>query len=171
MALGEYVSVSSGRDSTAAAIVRERRDLAEQPDEELRELTAYYESRGVSADTAERIATELTEADALTAHLQSEFNIDQRDVASPWHAAWVSGLAFTLGALLPMIAILLPPESIRIPVTFVAVLVGLGLTGALGARFGGSPMLRPTLRVLLGGALALGITFGIGTLLGASGAV
>ena len=171
MALGEYVSVSSQRDSQRTLIAKERRELAELPDEELAELTAIYASKGLSAETATRVAVELTAHDALAAHLEAELGITETDVVSPWQAAGASALAFTIGAVLPLLAILLPPEPLRVPVTFAAVLVALALTGATGARIGGSPWLRPTIRVVVGGAIALAATFLIGTLLGTSGLV
>jgi len=171
MALGEYVSVSSQSDTQRALIEKERRELAEMPDEELAELTEIYASKGLSAETAKRVAIELTAHDALAAHLEVELHITEGEVASPWHAALASAIAFTVGAILPLVAILLPPESVRVPVTFGAVLIALAGTGALSARIGGSHWLRPTLRVLIGGALALAATFIIGTLLGTSGLV
>ena len=125
----------------------------------------------MSAETARRVAEELTERDALTAHLEAELGINEEDVVSPWQAAGASALAFFVGAVLPMLAILLPPENIRVPVTFAAVLLALAATGATGAAIGGSAWLRPTLRVVIGGAIALGATFLIGTLLGSSGVV
>lgn len=166
MALGEYVSVSSQRDSERALIARERQELREMPEEELDELTGLLKARGLSDATARQVVVELTDTDPLAAHLSLELNIDEENVANPWHAALASAVAFTIGAILPMLAILLPPEEIRIPLTFVAVLVALALTGALGAKLGGSPLLRPTIRVVVGGALALGATFAIGSLLG-----
>ena len=111
MALGEYVSVSSQSDSQKALIEKERRELAEQPEEELAELTAIYESKGLRPETARKVAAELTEHDALAAHLSAELNIDEDDIVSPWHAAFASAIAFTLGAVLPMLAILLPPPG------------------------------------------------------------
>jgi vacuolar iron transporter family protein len=169
MALGEYVSVSSQSDSQKALIEKERRELAEMPDEELAELTEIYASKGLSPETAHRVAIELTAHDALAAHLEVELHITEGEVASPWHAAIASAIAFTAGAILPMVAILVPPENIRVPITFAAVLIALAGTGALSAKIGGSHWLRPTLRVLIGGALALAATFIIGTLLGTSG--
>ena len=166
MALGEYVSVASARDSQSALIAKETRELAEMPEEELAELAGIYESKGLSAATALQVAEELTAHNALGAHLEAELHIDQDEVLKPWQAAWASFLAFLLGAALPMLAIILPPADLRIPITFLATLIALGLTGALGAKLGGSPALRPTLRVLVGGTLALAITFGIGALLG-----
>lgn len=171
MALGEYVSVSSQSDSQRAMIEKERQELAEQPAEELAELTAIYQGKGLSAETARRVAEELTRHDALAAHLSAELNIDQEDIVSPWHAAFASAIAFTLGAILPMLAILLPPEGIRVPLTFGAVLVALALTGAVAAWIGGGSMVRAAVRVVVGGALALAATFTIGNLLGATGLV
>ncbi|MBA8846978.1 VIT1/CCC1 transporter family protein [Microcella alkalica] len=168
MALGEYVSVSSARDSQHALIEKEKRELQEQPEQELAELAAIYRSKGLSGATALRVAEELTEHDALGAHLEAELHIDEHEVLKPWQAARASGFAFLLGAVLPMLAILLPPAELRIPVTFVAVLIALGVTGAAGARLGDSDWVRPTVRVLVGGALALAVTFAAGALLGAT---
>jgi VIT1/CCC1 family predicted Fe2+/Mn2+ transporter len=171
MALGEYVSVSSSRDSTHALIAKETAELRDFPEQELEELAGLYQARGISEKTARVVAEELTAHDALAAHLEAELNIDQNDVASPWHAAGASAIAFIIGALLPFLVILLLPATIRIPVTFAAVLIALAATGWLAARIGKSPPLRPTLRVVVGGALALGATFAIGTLLGTTGVV
>lgn len=171
MALGEYVSVSSQRDSQRALIAKETRELRETPDEELDELAGLYAAKGLSPETARQVAIELTAHDALGAHLEAELGIREEDVVSPWQAAGASALAFTIGALLPLVAILLLPESVRIPLTFVVVLVALAATGALSAWIGGSRWLRPTLRVVIGGGIALAATFLIGTLLGVSGVV
>jgi VIT1/CCC1 family predicted Fe2+/Mn2+ transporter len=171
MALGEYVSVSSQSDSERALIAKEKRELEETPDEELAELAGIYQSKGLSAQTAHLVAVELTAHDALGAHLSAELNINELDVVSPWHAAGASAVAFTIGAILPLVAVLLPPEAWRVPVTFVAVLIALGLTGAIGARIGGSSRSRAVVRVVVGGAIALAVTYGIGLLLGTSGIV
>ncbi|ROR83326.1 Predicted Fe2+/Mn2+ transporter, VIT1/CCC1 family [Plantibacter flavus] len=171
MALGEYVSVSSQRDSQRALIAKERRELADDPDAELAELAGIYEAKGLQPTTARRVAEELTAHDPLTAHLEAELGITEDAVVSPWAAAGASALAFTIGALLPLLAILLPPPEVRVPITFVVVLVALALTGFTSARIGGNPALRPTVRVVVGGALALAVTFAIGTLLGTSGVV
>ena len=171
MALGEYVSVSSQADTQHALIAKEKRELIEQPEAELEELAGIYRSKGLSKETAHEVAVELTKHDALAAHLEVELNIKEGDVASAWHAAFASAIAFFIGAILPMAAILLPPASVRIPVTFAVVLVALAATGATGALIGGSPVLRPTIRVLIGGAAALVVTFLIGRLLGVSGIV
>lgn len=169
MALGEYVSVSSQRDSQQTLIAKEREELHADPDAELEELTALYEVRGLSRETAETVAKELTAKDALAAHLAMELNIDEDDVVSAWHAAAASALAFTIGAILPLAAILLPPSSIRVPVTFGAVLIALALTGAVGAHIGASSKARAMIRVVVGGAVALAATFVIGMLLHTGG--
>jgi VIT1/CCC1 family predicted Fe2+/Mn2+ transporter len=171
MALGEYVSVSSQRDSQRALIAKERTELADDPAEELAELAGIYRSKGLSAETAETVAKELTAHDALKAHLDAELNIDEDDVASPWQAAAASALAFVIGALLPFLVILLTPASVRIPVTFASVLVALAITGATSARIGGSPIVRAMLRVVIGGAIALAATYLIGHLLNTTGVV
>jgi vacuolar iron transporter family protein len=171
MALGEYVSVSSQSDSQRALIAKEKLELQTMPEQELAELTAIYASKGLSDATAEAVARELTEHDALAAHLEAELHISEDEVASAWHAAGASAVAFTIGALLPFLAILLMPESIRIAATFAVVLVALALTGIVSARIGGTPWMRPTIRVVLGGALALIATFLIGRLLGVTGVV
>ena len=171
MALGEYVSVSSQRDSERALIAKESRELRDMPEEELDELTALYRRRGLSEATARQVATELTAHDALAAHLEVELHIDQEDLVSPWQAALSSAVAFTLGALLPFITILLLPPALKIPVTFVAVVVALAITGTVSAHLGGSGKLRATVRLVVGGALALVATWAIGSLLGTSGVV
>ncbi|AIX99948.1 hypothetical protein ART_0350 [Arthrobacter sp. PAMC 25486] len=171
MALGEYVSVSSQRDSQRALIEKERQELAEDPEAELAELTGLYLAKGLSAATAEQVALELTGHDALAAHLSAELNINEHDEANPWQAAYASAAAFTIGAILPLIAILLPPAGFRIPVTFAAVLLALALTGTLSAAIGGSSKTTSATRLVIGGALALAATYGIGRALGATGII
>ena len=169
MALGEFVSVSSQRDSEASLIRRERQELEDNPEAELLELAELYQQRGLSAATAAAVARELTEHDAVAAHLEAELGINELELTNPWHAAISSALSFLAGSALPMIAILLGPEDLRIPLTFAASLLALGLTGGIGAYLGQSPILRPVMRVMGGGALALAISWGIGTALGVSG--
>jgi VIT1/CCC1 family predicted Fe2+/Mn2+ transporter len=168
MALGEYVSVSSQRDSERAEITQEKHELADSPEAELAELTALYEAKGLSAVTARTVAEELTASNALAAHLDAELHIDPDDIPSPVQAAAASALSFTSGALLPLLAILLPPATVRVPVAFAAVLIALGLAGALSARIGGSDVRRAVLRVVVGGALGLAFTYGVGHLFGAA---
>ena len=166
MALGEYVSVSSQRDSEHAQIEQEQRELADAPETELTELTALYEAKGLSSATARTAAAELTARGALAAHLDAELHIDPADIPSPAQAASASALSFISGALLPMLAILLPAAGIRVPLTFATVLVALALTGALSARLGGSNVRRAVLRLVIGGALGLAFTYSVGRLFG-----
>jgi vacuolar iron transporter family protein len=166
MALGEYVSVSSQRDSEKAQLAKERIELRMTPEAELAELTALYEARGLRPETAHQVAVELTEHDALTAHAQAELNIDPEDLVSPVQAATASAISFLLGAVLPMVAILVPPPAWRVPVTFVAVLLALGITGAVSARIGGSDVRLAVARVVIGGAAGLALTYSIGYLFG-----
>ncbi|MEU6584180.1 VIT family protein [Nocardia sp. NPDC046763] len=165
MALGEYVSVSTQRDSERALLEIERRELAEQPEEELAELAAIYERKGLSPATARKVAQELTEQDAFLAHAEAELGIDPHELTNPLHAAVSSAISFTLGALLPLLAIL-APAAIRVPVTAGAVLVALALTGAAGAWLGQAPVRRATIRVLIGGAAAMVVTYAVGHLIG-----
>lgn len=169
MALGEYVSVSSQRDAENALIATERAELEADPEGELAELAALYEGRGLSPSTARQVAEELTENDVLEAHLDAELNIDADDVVSPWQAAAASFLSFFVGALLPIFAVLIPPDGARVPVAFVVTVLALAVTGAVAARLGGSRQVRAALRMAVGGALALAVTFAVGTLFGASG--
>lgn len=166
MALGEYVSVSSQRDSEKALVEKEMGELSDFPDAEFKELFGLLRSRGLSEQTAKRAALELSDGDPLPAHLELELGIRVEDMANPWHAAISSAISFTIGALLPLVAILLPPAGIRVPVTFVAVLLTLALTGAVSAGIGGSSKTRAATRLVVGGSLALVATWLIGTLLG-----
>ena len=168
MALGEYVSVSSQRDTERALIAQERRELEEDPEGELLELADIYRRMGLSRATAQRVAVELTEHDAVAAHVTAELGLNPDERTNPWHAAIASAVAFTVGALLPLLAVVLAPPAVRIPVTFAAVVVALAATGGISARFGRAHRLRAVVRLIIGGALAMGITFGIGALLGAT---
>lgn len=166
MALGEYVSVSTQRDTERALLRKERRELKEDPEAELDELTALYEAKGLSSATARSAAEELTEHDAFAAHAEVELGIDPEDLTNPWMAAVSSAVSFTVGALLPLLAILLPPIGLRIPVTVVAVLASLTITGAVSARLGGAAVQRAIMRNVIGGGLALAITYAIGHVVG-----
>ena len=166
MAAGEYVSVSAQRDSERAALDREEAELVEQPSSELDELARIYQDKGVSPQTAMQVAKELTAHNALAAHAEAELGIDPHELTNPWKAALSSAISFIFGALLPMLAILLPPAPLRIPVTVAAVLVALAITGWVSARIGGADPRRATLRVTVGGAVAMAITFAIGHLVG-----
>jgi VIT1/CCC1 family predicted Fe2+/Mn2+ transporter len=166
MALGEYVSVSSQRDSERALINKERRELAEMPDEEFEELVLIYQAKGLTPETARQVATELTEHDVLRAHLEAELHVSEDQLTNPWHAAMSSAISFLVGAALPLATVLLSPVDWRIPATVVAALVALAITGGVGANIGGSPIPRSIARVTIGGAGALAITYAIGTAFG-----
>jgi VIT1/CCC1 family predicted Fe2+/Mn2+ transporter len=169
MAAGEYVSVSTQRDSEKAALAQEKRELREYPEAELVELTGLLEDRGLSPEVAREAAEQLTARDALRAHARVELGIDPDDLTNPWHAAWASFLAFTVGALLPLLAIVLPPSAWRLPVTVVSVLGALALTGWSSARTGSAAVRPAVYRNMAGGALAMAVTYGAGSLLGAAG--
>lgn len=166
MAVGEYVSVSAQRDTERALLDKERRELEEMPEEELAELAGLYEQKGLDADLALKVAEQLHAHDALAAHAETELGIDPENLTSPIVAAVSSAIAFTVGSLLPLLAIVLSPSAIKIPVTVAAVTAALVLTGYLSARAGGSPIPRAILRNVTGGLLAMGITYWIGRLVG-----
>ncbi|MFC6599567.1 VIT family protein [Kitasatospora paranensis] len=167
MASGEYVSVSTQRDAERAALAQEKHELATMPEEELAELAGMYEAKGLNPDLAGEVAEELTARDALGAHAETELGIDPDELTNPWHAALASFVAFTVGAVLPLLAIVLPPAGLRVPVTVVCVLVALVVTGWISARLGSAPPGRAILRNVAGGALAMGVTYLAGSLLGA----
>ncbi|MET0821931.1 MAG: VIT family protein [Aeromicrobium sp.] len=166
MALGEYVSVSSARDSERAQLALEVRELTEAPDQELDELAGLYRAKGLSEATARQVAVELTQHDPLLAHADAELHIDPDDLTNPVHAAAASAIAFTLGAMLPLVAILVAPSSVRVLLTGAVVLVALGLAGAVSARLGGAPTRRAVTRLVVGGAAGLVATYWIGRLFG-----
>lgn len=166
MAVGEYVSVSSQSDAEKTYIAREKRRLKKYPDEELQSLTEIYQEKGLSAKTARQVATELTKHDAVKAHLDAHFNMDEDDINSPTQAAIASLISFTVGGLIPLLAVMIFAAHVRIPVTFVAVLVALTFTGYLSATVGGASRKRAIIRVVLGGAAAMAVTYVIGSLFG-----
>jgi VIT1/CCC1 family predicted Fe2+/Mn2+ transporter len=169
MALGEYVSVSSQRDTERALLAKEQRELEEMPEAELEELAAIYVAKGASPQTARRLAEELTAHDAFAAHVDAELGIDPNELTNPWHAASSSAIAFTLGSALPLIAIGVSPVGIRIWLTFLVVLVALALTGWVSARLGGARPARAVLRLVVGGAAAMAVTYVVGQVVGAAG--
>ncbi len=166
MAAGEYVSVSTQRDTEQALLDKERGELRDMPEAELAELTQIYRDKGLTAALAEEVARQLTAHDALGAHAEAELGIDPDQLTNPWHAAWASMSAFTVGALLPLLAILLTPASARIWVTAGSVVVALAFTGWGSARLGKAPVRSAVLRNVAGGALAMLVTYGIGALVG-----
>jgi VIT1/CCC1 family predicted Fe2+/Mn2+ transporter len=166
MAVGEYVSVSSQRDSEKALLALERHELLTMPDEEFEELVGLHVQTGLSPELARRVAEEQTAHDALAAHARLELGISPDELTNPWHAAVASMTAFILGGLLPVLVICLTPPAWRIVLTFAAVLLALAGTGSVSARLGRAPRLRAILRNLLGGSLAMVITYGVGALVG-----
>ncbi|AWD23413.1 VIT1/CCC1 transporter family protein [Fuscovulum blasticum] len=168
MAAGEYVSVSSQSDIERADIAREQQALIDTPEAELAELASIYQSRGLSAETAALVARELTQNDALGAHVRDELGLSEVHAANPLQAAFASGLTFTVAAALPLIAAILAPADKIIPVVVVTTLLCLAGLGALGAQAGGAPKLRATARVLFWGAAAMAITAGVGRIFGVS---
>lgn len=168
MAVGEYVSVSSQRDAEGADIARETRELAEQPQAELEELTQIYVRRGLDAQLARRVAEQLSAGDRIGAHLRDELHIDREALARPLQAAWISAASFAVFAAIPLLALLVAPSSLRIAAIAAVSLASLSGLGALGAHLGGAARLRAALRVTVGGVLALAISAAIGRLLGVS---
>ena len=162
MGAGEYVSVSTQRDSEKSILELEAIELRQMPETEERELAKMYVDKGLKPETAATVARELTEHDALRAHADIEFGIDPDNLTNPWHAAWASMLSFTVGALLPLLVVAFVPDGLRVPVTVASVVVALALTGLVSARVGLSPRLPAILRNVLGGALAMGVTYLIG---------
>jgi VIT1/CCC1 family predicted Fe2+/Mn2+ transporter len=167
MAGGEYVSVSTQRDTERAALRTESWELAHLPDQELDELTAIYRDKGLDEATAREVAVQLTAKDALAAHAEAELGIDPDERTSPWQAALASMLAFVAGSVLPLLAIALPPLATRVPVTVVAVTLALALTGVVSARLGRARVRPAVVRNVVVGLLAMGVTFAVGTLIGA----
>ena len=165
MAAGEYVSVSSQRDVERADLEQEKRELRERPMAEERELAAIYESRGLGDELAARVAEALTASDALGAHARDELGVGTV-VALPVQAAVYSGISFTAGALLPILALVVVPDSARTVAVVLSALVALVTLGIAGARAGGAPMLRAAMRVGVGGGLAMAITAAVGHLVG-----
>lgn len=166
MAVGEFVSVSTQRDTERALLSLERQELAETPVEELAELTEIYRGKGLDPQLAAQVAVQLTAHDALGAHAQAELGIDPDNLTSPWHAALASMTAFFVGALLPLLAVVLTSSSWRVPIVVAAVVVALTLTGVLSARLGAGSPGRQVARNVAGGLLAMLVTYAIGLLVG-----
>ena len=168
MGAGEYVSVSSQRDLEDAELERERAEIEADPECELVELRHLLEQRGIDASLARKVAAQLTKRDALTAHARLEFGIDPATVVNPWQATIASMLSFTVGGLIPFLSMALSPRAVGLWISGVAVLVALTLTGWISAKLGGAPKLRSIARNVLGGLLAMAITYGVGKIAGAT---
>lgn len=166
MAAGEYVSVSSQSDTEKADIEREKIALKQEPEQELHELAEIYEQRGLSKETSMLVAKELHEKDALAAHIRDELGLTEIHAANPLQAAFASGVTFSVAAAVPVLAALFSPADLIIETVLIITLLCLFILGALGARAGGAPMLPAALRVALWGAIAMAVTFGVGTLFG-----
>jgi len=168
MAGGEYTSVSAQKDSEKAALKIQAQELRDNPELELRELAFFYEEKGLSPAVAAQVAKELTAKDALKAHAEAEFGIDSDHHASPSQAAISSLIAFAAGGMLPLLSVTGPWVELRIPVTIAATVLSLALTGYLGAKIGGARPLRGIIRNLVVSLLTMGVTYGIGLLVGTS---
>lgn len=168
MAVGEYLSVSSQRDAERADIDREEQELATAPQAELNELATIYSKRGLDKELSLKVAEQLSAHDRLGAHLRDELGIDPLALAQPRQAAWISAISFSTFALLPIVALLASPARWHIAAIAAGSLVSLAVLGALGAYLGGARMVPATLRVTLGGGLAMAVTAVVGRLLGAA---
>lgn len=166
MAVGEYVSVSSQRDTERADLARETRELEEEPERELEELTGIYQERGLSRELAHAVAVELSRGDRLAVHAREELGIEEERLARPMQAALSSALSFALGAALPLVVMVASPMRLRMALTLVVAALSLGLLGGLAARLGGAPVPRAVARVIVGGVLAMGLTAALGALFG-----
>jgi VIT1/CCC1 family predicted Fe2+/Mn2+ transporter len=168
MAVGEYTSVSSQRDTERADVARERAELHVDPDHELTELTEIYEERGLDPPLAQQVASRLMEVDPLGSHLRDELGITEENRARPLQAAGASATSFALGGLLPLVAVAAAPARVRVAVVVVASLGCLALLGAFSGQVGGASRRRAAGRVALGGAVAMVATAIIGRLVGAN---
>jgi VIT1/CCC1 family predicted Fe2+/Mn2+ transporter len=167
MAAGEFVSVSTQRDSQRADLATERRELRDEPQAELDELTAIYVARGLTPELADEVAKQLTAKDALAAHARDELGLTEQAAARPLQAAFASAVSFAIGAALPLLAAAIAPTTqITLSVSLSA-LAFLALLGFLGAQAGGAKRWRATARVVFWGAAAMAITAWVGALFGA----
>lgn len=166
MAAGEYVSVSTQRDLEIAELARQKADLERDPDGELKTLARLFEQRGVEPELASEVARQMSAKDALSVHARAELGIDPDAVTNPWAAAVASLVAFALGGLVPVAAMLLSPRGMEIWNTGVAVVTAMALTGAVSARLGRLPLIAAIFRNVAGGVLAMAITYGVGRIAG-----
>ena len=169
MAAGEYVSVSSSRDTEKALLRKEQHELNVYPEQELAELADIYEKKGLTSKTALTVAQELTAKDPFKAHIDAELGIDPDNLTNPWHAAFASAASFLIGAVIPLIAIVFPPVHLRIPIAFISVILALAMSGILSAKAGGAHIMKATTRVVIGGIIAMAVTYSLGRLFGANG--
>ena len=168
MAAGEYISVQSQADTENADLAKERRELAEEPESELEEFTSIYVARGLDRELARQVAEQLTARDALTTHAREELGITETLMARPIQASMASAAAFSVGAIIPILAAYFAPPNVVGTVTGVATIVTLTALGSLAAYAGGAPIWRGAFRVTFWGALAMAITAAVGRLFGAA---
>jgi VIT1/CCC1 family predicted Fe2+/Mn2+ transporter len=166
MGVGEYVSVSTQKDTEEAEIAIERRQIASNPEDGLQQLARLIASRGIDRTLAQQVARELTANDALAAHARLELGLDPNALVNPWQAALASIVAFTLGGLVPLLAILLSPTRAEVPITASAVVLALAVTGSISAYLGHARMTLAAVRTVMGGILAMGVSYGIGAAIG-----
>jgi VIT1/CCC1 family predicted Fe2+/Mn2+ transporter len=166
MAAGEYVSVQSQADTEHADIAREKHELERQPEHELDELTSIYVGRGLDQPLARQVAEQLMSGDALGAHARDELGITETLRARPLQAALASAIAFVVGAIVPILAVLLAPKSLVTEVSFATALITLAILGATAAFAGGAPIAKGAIRVAFWGVLAMGLTAGVGKFFG-----
>ena len=166
MGVGEYVSVSSQRDAERAQLARERMWHDHRPEWELDQLTRLHMETGMSEATARAAAIEQTAFDPLAAHARAHLGIDPEELVNPWHAAFASLAAFTLGGIFPLLTAVLAPHDLKVGLTFGVVVIALAISGTVSARLGHAPRLRAILRNVVGGSLAMAITYGIGSIVG-----
>lgn len=164
MAAGEYVSVSSQADTERADLERERKELATDPEHELKELEAVYVGRGLTPELASQVAEQLTARDALGTHARDELGITEALAARPVQAALASAATFVVGAVMPMIAAVAAPTAHVIPIVVLSTLVVLGVLGGLASVVGGAPARVGAMRVVIWGAMAMGITAAVGAI-------
>ena len=166
MAAGEYVSVSSQSDTERADIAREKALIKANPEREIQELATIYRARGLSDETAQLVAHELTDHDALGAHVRDELGLSEALSARPMQAALTSGLTFTVAGGIPLVAAVLSPVDFIIHIVLAVTVLALAVLGAAGAFVGGAPTRPAVLRVVLWGVLAMSVTAAVGTLFG-----
>ncbi|MDY5585511.1 MAG: VIT family protein [Arcanobacterium sp.] len=166
MAAGEYVSVSTQRDAEQAALTKRAEFIASQPEAAQADLARIIMLQGVDPESAKQLAAQLSKGDALKAHAHYLYGIDPDELTNPWHAAWASMGAFAVGALIPLLTILLSPASLAVTLTVISVSVALAITGSVSAWLGGAPILRATIRNIIWGNAAMIVTYGVGYLVG-----
>ena len=166
MAVGEYVSVSSQRDLENAELSMEKRQIEADPEGELHQLSKILEGRGIEPALAREVAEQVSARDAVAAHARVELGIDPDAVVNPWAAATASMIAFTIGGLIPLLAMVLAPRSIEVWVSGAAVLIALALSGWISAWLGGASTIVGVARTMFGGLLAMAITYGVGKIAG-----